>query len=63
MNGVKWIDFNPRTPVGCDYNVVSTDTTAVAFQSTHPSGVRRTAASSPRFRAYFNPRTPVGCDV
>ena len=41
MNGVKWIDFNPRTPVGCDYNVVSTDTTAVAFQSTHPSGVRR----------------------
>ena len=32
------------------------------FQSTHPSGVRRTCAPPSYFVENFNPRTPVGCD-
>ena len=32
------------------------------FQSTHPSGVRRVAASHRGTATDFNPRTPVGCD-
>ena len=33
-------DFNPRTPVGCDLNPLTTVDAALRFQSTHPSGVR-----------------------
>ena len=32
------------------------------FQSTHPSGVRRTCSLAGVGPCYFNPRTPVGCD-
>jgi len=32
--------FNPRTPAGCDSPVVTLTTISVAFQSTHPCGVR-----------------------
>ena len=32
--------FNPRTPVGCDFAVRSPSCRVLAFQSTHPSGVR-----------------------
>ena len=33
------------------------------FQSTHPSGVRRSSVPPPScVDRYFNPRTPVGCD-
>ena len=33
-----------------------------SFQSTHPSGVRRTCSLAGVGPCYFNPRTPVGCD-
>ena len=37
---------------------------AAEFQSTHPSGVRRTwRRTTTRSGRYFNPRTPVGCDA
>ena len=34
--------FNPRTPVGCDYPAFVIMRRTSIFQSTHPSGVRRT---------------------
>ena len=33
--------FNPRTHVGCDLGSVSTLSSGLLFQSTHPRGVRR----------------------
>ena len=35
---------------------------AAQFQSTHPSGVRRSNLRTMGRAPYFNPRTPVGCD-
>ena len=35
-----WSDFNPRTPVGCDFGSFFSPGNFL-FQSTHPSGVRR----------------------
>ena len=32
--------FNPRTPVGCDFNAAASPQRNPQFQSTHPSGVR-----------------------
>ena len=58
------VDFNPRTPVGCDVRAFQDRCGFHQFQSTHPSGVRPpsyTAASA--YSRYFNPRTPVGCDL
>ena len=34
------INFNPRTPVGCDDELSPASVTTLRFQSTHPSGVR-----------------------
>ena len=34
-------DFNPRTPVGCDYKSLIGMDGKNLFQSTHPSGVRQ----------------------
>ena len=34
-------DFNPRTPVGCDWVMVPPVVMLPRFQSTHPSGVRQ----------------------
>ena len=34
-------NFNPRTPVGCDYIAVRLKQLTELFQSTHPSGVRQ----------------------
>ena len=34
-------DFNPRTPVGCDWDAHPAVSYYSTFQSTHPSGVRR----------------------
>ena len=57
-------DFNPRTPVGCDYGTRYQTAYSLLFQSTHPSGVRQSTATwSIRPDTYFNPRTPVGCDL
>ena len=54
--------FNPRTPVGCDPRASPTGSTAVLFQSTHPSGVRLVQQCASFGNGNFNPRTPVGCD-
>ena len=55
--------FNPRTPVGCDHAGRIHRHRMNRFQSTHPSGVRRSSGSRRRVRQMnFNPRTPVGCD-
>ena len=42
--GHKWCQhyFNPRTPVGCDVDISQHTIPFIKFQSTHPSGVRRT---------------------
>ena len=56
------MDFNPRTPVGCDGKPGKSRKAPKIFQSTHPSGVRRTISQDTARVTYFNPRTPVGCD-
>ena len=60
--GLKWLGFNPRTRVGCDYggflSIVSGE-----FQSTHPCGVRLNGGFCLGNRCSFNPRTRVGCDL
>ena len=56
-------DFNPRTPVGCDWVMVPPVVMLPRFQSTHPSGVRPTATRTAIRVCNFNPRTPVGCDL
>ena len=56
------IDFNPRTPVGCDGKPVTRLIPMDRFQSTHPSGVRLLHTRRRRPCRDFNPRTPVGCD-
>ena len=41
----RFPNFNPRTPVGCDYLVFFGLISLNRFQSTHPSGVRRPGVS------------------
>ena len=57
-------NFNPRTHVGCDWNI-NCDWSALGgeFQSTHPRGVRRRCCPCWYLTRYFNPRTHVGCDA
>ena len=38
-------DFNPRTPVGCDWYTKWSRPPIQEFQSTHPSGVRRSSST------------------
>ena len=38
--------FNPRTPVGCDFQLHNAPPLLDTFQSTHPSGVRRIGLST-----------------
>ena len=56
------MNFNPRTPVGCDYRALGFRVRPSIFQSTHPSGVRRLKRLIRSSYHHFNPRTPVGCD-
>ena len=57
-------NFNPRTPVGCDRKHWRELKVEMAFQSTHPSGVRRRRnGETENHTKGFNPRTPVGCDA
>ncbi len=57
------LNFNPRTPVGCDMYNITGYSSGNIFQSTHPSGVRRPRMTRrTRSSSNFNPRTPVGCD-
>ena len=54
--------FNPRTPVGCNRRRLIVIQMQHQFQSTHPSGVRRSIGVNLFLQFDFNPRTPVGCD-
>ena len=55
--------FNPRIRVGCDYNCKWLTFKRIAFQSTHPRGMRHSlGATLRRFNTDFNPRIRVGCD-
>ena len=59
---VRQMNFNPRTPVGCD----TSDTLYFCYRdiSIHAPqwGATATPSWTPSSRPYFNPRTPVGCD-
>ena len=59
-----WSDpnFNPRTHVGCDGQLMKGFASTGEFQSTHPRGVRPGCTPRPLRPCYFNPRTHVGCD-
>jgi len=55
--------FNPRTRTGCDQMVLIILPTCLAFQSTHPHGVRLPGGEGDGHgRISFNPRTRTGCD-
>ena len=49
--------------MGCDTSSTYTTTSARAFQSTHPHGVRRFASLFKSITKCFNPRTRMGCDL
>ena len=57
------MDFNPRTPVGCDDGSVCATCGSRHFNPRTPVGCDRLVEHR-QFRnpAYFNPHTPVGCD-
>ena len=56
--------FNPRTREGCDSPAAISLSAMVAFQSTHPRGVRPAPRCPPHTAApCFNPRTREGCDT
>ena len=50
--------FNPRTPVGCDTFASACLGLFHVFQSTHPSGVRRTVESSLQWDAVISIHAP-----
>ena len=53
-------DFNPRTPVGCDFDNVDVSTESTVFQSTHPSGVRHYRQTAADLNALFQSTHPSG---
>ncbi len=54
------LDFNPRTPVGCDGGSETVDSGRDEFQSTHPSGVRPIATIDSTVQAVFQSTHPSG---
>ena len=54
------INFNPRTPVGCDPLTYASCICQNVFQSTHPSGVRLISRSSSRSSREFQSTHPSG---
>ena len=52
--------FNPRTPVGCDGTQALRHTQHLKFQSTHPSGVRRTSSRLCHTPSRFQSTHPSG---
>ena len=56
------MNFNPRTPVGCDKMVHTGLSTSRYFNPRTPVGCDRTRSRQNLRRQDFNPRTPVGCD-
>ena len=56
-------NFNPRTRMGCDKVSLYGALFRMAFQSTHPHGVRRAPQNAwYNIPVNFNPRTRMGCD-
>ena len=55
-------DFNPRTPVGCDYFNERYRTLDMISIHAPQWGATLKPRLTPRPPSYFNPRTPVGCD-
>ena len=53
-------DFNPRTPVGCDVQLMLLVKWATKFQSTHPSGVRPGGDREKTISALFQSTHPSG---
>ena len=53
-------DFNPRTPVGCDFSSPPRLTPFMIFQSTHPSGVRHHQQRDYRDNRQFQSTHPSG---
>ena len=57
------MDFNPRTPVGCDKRVGTNLIKRLIISIHAPQwGATLLIAHSRVLSSYFNPRTPVGCD-
>ena len=54
------VDFNPRTPVGCDSAGLERTTRPPEFQSTHPSGVRPNTMAQKMRRLIFQSTHPSG---
>ena len=52
------INFNPRTPVGCDYGTRYQTAYSLLFQSTHPSGVRHDGEVVGRFHVHISIHAP-----
>ena len=52
------MNFNPRTPVGCDGLRTLTRRDGVRFQSTHPSGVRHRSSSTAQFGSIISIHAP-----
>ena len=59
-NGANPVDFNPRTPVGCDTDWEWDAENRSLFQSTHPSGVRPWTARRPSNPDAFQSTHPSG---
>ena len=58
----RGINFNPRTPVGCDRRRRSPFGWSRYFNPRTPVGCDRRRETRHRHHLDFNPRTPVGCD-
>ena len=56
------MNFNPRTPVGCDLRPARTLATTSNFNPRTPVGCDTSAHLVNGYPLDFNPRTPVGCD-
>ena len=54
--------FNPRTPVGCDFQTSWPKTWRTYFNPRTPVGCDCPLMVAAALSTYFNPRTPVGCD-
>ena len=56
-------DFNPRTPVGCDWMQARGLLRMAYFNPRTPVGCDNPTGLHQPLRSDFNPRTPVGCDA
>ena len=57
------MDFNPRTPVGCDPTGLKISHRDTDFNPRTPVGCDADSTCPACRKWHFNPRTPVGCDA